>query len=176
MIGKTVCILYKNIHHEWINNSTFIAIINESHAGKSRTQCRAHWSIGSIDTSTGERDCLYASRTRTENRMAHTRPAVHVCVCAQRISYRPSPAPAPPHRRPVAPLLELRRIVTRLDMPASTTARCALAHAHRATAFEHLIIIVQHSWNYRASCPVSSTSFNNLISSITYRLQWSKTL
>ncbi|CAB3258161.1 unnamed protein product [Arctia plantaginis] len=60
---------------------------------------------------------VYTLLTRKQNRIVHT--SVHrvVCVRARRISYRPAPAAASRHR-PVAPLPELRRIVTRLDMPA----------------------------------------------------------
>lgn len=58
---------------------------------------------------------LYSLLTRKQNRMMHTRTFVNVCVRARRISYRPAPAS---RHRPVAPLPELRRIVTRLDMPA----------------------------------------------------------
>lgn len=109
--------LILNIHHEWINNSTFIALINELHAGKSPSRCRAHWSIDSIQQLTTGARRLYTLLTCKQNRMVHTRTGAEVCERARSISYRPAPAPASRHR-PVAPLPELRRIVTRLDMPA----------------------------------------------------------
>lgn len=85
-------------------------------------QARVRVDVELIDRSTrysfntGERR-LYTLLTRKQNRMVHTHVNVNVCVHARRISYRPAPAPASLHR-PVAPLPELRRIVTRLDMPA----------------------------------------------------------
>lgn len=59
--------------------------------------------------------CTHCSHANKTGWCTHARHSV--CVRARRISYRPAPAPAS-RNRPVAPLPELRRIVTRLDMPA----------------------------------------------------------
>lgn len=51
--------------------------------------------------------------------------------------------------------------------PALLAAAGLCAHAHHRIPSEHLIIMAQHSWNCCASPLLSSTSFINLISSIT---------
>lgn len=124
-----------NIHHEWINNSTFIALINELHEGKRPSWCRAHWSIDSTDTTT-DTPRLDKELTSKGNRMAHTRPAAAVWVRTERISYRPAPAPAPLPQTCCAPLPELRRIVTRLDTPA-LRPRCSPLASAESPAHTH---------------------------------------
>lgn len=138
----------------------------------SSSRCRAHWSIGSVDAHTDAPRTRRTVRTRKQNRMAHTGP--RACVRAWAKDFLPSRAP----RRPVALLPELRRIVTRLDMPPRPRP-APRAHAHTiAFHFEHLIIMAHRSWNCcRSPAPAHSTttSYINLIS-FYYRLRSSKNM
>ncbi|CAK1551653.1 unnamed protein product [Leptosia nina] len=92
----------------------------------------------------------YAQHTRRGNRMAHTCARAAVCARQRRISYRPARCPLV---RPVAALPELRRIVTRLDMPLpAPRAAPAVAHAHRYASTSNTSIL--SSW--RSKLPMLS--------------------
>lgn len=124
----------------------------------SSSRCRAHWSIGSVDAHTDAPRTRRTVRTRKQNRMAHTGP--RACVRAWAKDFLPSRAP----RRPVALLPELRRIVTRLDMPPRPRP-APRAHAHTiAFHFEHLIIMAHRSWNCcRSPAPAHSTTTSSVL-------------
>lgn len=135
---------------------------------KESSRCRAHWSIGSIEYTQPRLAVCARGRgelTRAQNRMAHTRRGRRASVCVRKGF---PTAPRPRSCRPPQTCCAATGVTPhsyRLDMPAPR--RTARAHAHHNITFQYLIIVAHHSWNCRAPRPLSSTSFINLISSIT---------
>lgn len=173
------------LYHEWINNPTFIALINELHAGKSpesmssslidrlvgaQYRCTAR---ATLDVCTG---CSHAKKTgwRTLARRS-------LCECVRK-GFPTAPRPRP--HRCLSPVADLLRRYRSYAAPHSyqTWYACSAprhatpnriastqrfgrgrAHAHHNITFEHLIIMAQHSWNCCIPRLILSTSIIYLI-------------